>query len=158
MFHEVQRETLQVCPANASAEAAAHPTLEHRRKLEGNTSVSGQRESQSAGATEPASPPKAKAKTLMTETPSFTVAMTPLATTLSGATLPAPTTSLPSPCYPAAPKRREAVKMEIEEHWPKRTKFGSWRKEFLKRSIEFIMLSQRSNGVDWRSGDCEKCG
>ena len=146
-----------MCPATASAEAAAHPILEHTGESSKATRVSAVSvKAKATGATEPVSPPKAKAKTLMTETPSFT--MTPLATTLSGATLPAATTSLPSPCFPAAPKRREADKMEIEEHWPKRTNFGSWRKEFLKRSVEFVMLSQRSTGVDWRSGDCERFG
>ena len=59
------------------------------------------------GATEPTSPPKAKATTLRTETSSITKAMNPLTVTLtlSGTTLPETETSLPSPLYPEAPKR-----------------------------------------------------
>ena len=68
MFHEVQRETLQVCPATASAEAAAHPTLEHTEESSKATRVSAVSvKTKAIGATEPASPPKPKAKTLMTE-------------------------------------------------------------------------------------------
>ena len=76
-FHEVQRETLRVCVQPLRV-------LRLRLILPWNTQEKARRQHESAvsvktkatGATEPASAPKAKAKTLMTETSSLTVAMT----------------------------------------------------------------------------------
>ena len=59
VFHEVQRETLQVCPATASAEAAALSTLEHTEESLKATRVSAVSvKAKATGGTEPASPPK----------------------------------------------------------------------------------------------------
>ena len=148
-----------LCPAIASAEAAAHPTLEHTGESSKATRVSAVSvKTKATGATEPASAPKVEAKTLMTETPSLTVAMTPTGDDVKWRRHGRHQQQVHHTMISCSTQKKEADKMKIEEHQPKPTKFGSWREKFLKRSIEFIMLSQRSNGVDWRSGDCEKFG